>query len=143
MSETESVAAKPVGEMGLEELIAASNDDRQAMIELQKKLGNFDPFEAVKSANEIFEEFDQRLGYLKFGELTTGENAEIEKIKDNKEREINLMYNMLKKGYLTLTVEDVRKMPAWKTARISVILGTHITRFLPKTTLPTTPKPSA
>jgi|LSQX01.1.fsa_nt_gb hypothetical protein len=131
MAEASVKNQNPV-EMTIDELVDSCIKDAQAMAELKKRLGNFDPFDAVKKASEIIEEFDERLGYVRYGELTTAENSEIKKIADDKDREIQLIYAMLHKGYPTLTIDDVQKMPAWQTGRLSLMFGKHITRFLPK-----------
>jgi hypothetical protein len=97
----------------------------------------FDPKELVKQAKAIRVLVDEDLGVIRYTLLTYDELNEImEKVQDNRERSMHLLWKQLEPANKGLTVEDVRKLPYEVVVRLLMKLQTEGSFFPRRKTLP-------
>ena len=140
----DSAEKKQLTGLSVDELVAEANKIMAEQEKEKVELGNFDPFATTEAAKAIQKIYDEKLGWIQFGELNYKDMKELEKIDNSSdagkaERTVQYVYIALKKAYPTLTLDQVKEWPEYKTARIAIVLGQRTKRFLLKKTSPITP----
>jgi N6-adenosine-specific RNA methylase IME4 len=91
--------------------------------------GDFDPFEIAMDSKIIKTIRDQKLGKIKFTELTFKDQIEIQKL-PVEERAVRELFLYMHNAYPNLTEETIKAWPFQKRARMNQLFAARVTRFL-------------